>query len=76
MSNRKRIKNKPPFRQVGTKNPSVEEMVRTFTEDVGMFVVQIEHDDWCKAQYTQSFDDCTCEPDHRLMRYAPEQEGA
>ncbi len=76
MSNRKRIKNRPPFRQVGPKNPSVEELVPTLTSSVRLFMIQIEHEDWCSAADSQNFDNCTCEPNHRLMRYAPEHEGA
>jgi hypothetical protein len=32
------------------------------TKDAAMVYVQVRHDDWCSAQYTQRADDCICNP--------------
>ncbi len=74
MSNRKRIK-KRPFNQVGPKNPSVEDMTHILQGSAGLFVMQYDHDDWCKAQSTQESDDCTCNADHRLMQFIADDKG-
>jgi hypothetical protein len=65
----------PPFVQVGTTNPPIEEMARSLRGQVGLFMLRYEHDDGCPTPSSQRWDDCTCqEVDHRLLRFVDERQ--
>ncbi len=74
MSNTRKVKSRPrPFRKASTLNPSTEELTRALAGKSGLFVLEYKHDDSCPTIKTQSFSNCTCEPDLQLMQYDPDK---
>jgi hypothetical protein len=67
----------PPFVPITRVNPPIEEMAQVVTRP-GLYMLSFEHNDGCPTIISQRWDDCTCgdDVDHRLLRYAPEQEAS
>ena len=47
---------------------NIDQIAALICEKPGLWLLEYRHDDGCKAQRTQSLDDCTCEPDVYLVR--------
>lgn len=45
------------------------ETAQAITQRPGLWMQMIEHDYHCKAGQSQRWEDCTCEPDVRLVHY-------
>jgi hypothetical protein len=63
-------KRRTAFAQVGTTNPSVDELAQPLHGQAGLFLLRYEHDDGCETLSSQRMDDCMCAAvDHRLLRF-------
>ena len=69
MSNTRRIKR--PFKQIGPKNPTTEQMAALLAGQSGLFMINVQHDDWCPVPTTKREEQCICNPDHRLLKFDP-----
>jgi hypothetical protein len=59
----------PPPRQSLADRAVVAEAAQAIASRPGLWIQQIFHDRRCKAGRTERWDDCSCEPDVRLVHF-------
>jgi hypothetical protein len=52
----------------------IEEAARAILSRPGLWILRIEHDDWCRFFTTGDPDSCNCNPDQRLVHVGDELE--